>query len=326
MHRSRPRHILPCNCPPVADHTTNTPSIIKHNHRADSISAPSFPLLALPPEIRLNIYLGLLDRSSSPFNIHLRQSSIPTGKRIRAHDEREWWWEDECISLAPNLAEVEAPLPNDHSIFQPTARCSIKVHYSHLHEGGEDNWKPPRSLAQACTTTRDEIAMLVRDSNRKLELHADDIYLACWYGITHSFTSSLCLSHVTITKPFSNRHSFKISERWLTQLFLRFPCLTYLCLKDLHQHKDEERWGSRWQLDDLRVMQFILLNSNLDIVAIRSAAQEDRCGISPEDRDCFPNVEFVAHRVARQHLGDFPYTVDVEEELGKALVKKKRRL
>jgi hypothetical protein len=292
-----------------------------------SSSSSPFPFLALPPEIRRHIYLALLP-STTPISIHLGQVTIRTGRQVHCQDEREDWFEDEELIYQPTLAEVESTSPSEYPIFQSESPCSTTVQYPFLSQTEKQNWRTLRALAQACTTIRDEIALLLQntDSNR-VELHAEDIYQAEWYGITHTFTSSLFITHLAITKPFYSRLHFRYSQRWLTQLFLRFAHLTYLRLHHMHQHKEEEVWGSRWRMDDLKVMQFILLISKLDIVANRAADHHDKCWFDiPDKTTCRPVVEFVAERVARQYLGEFPLTVDVEEELGKALVKKKRRV
>jgi hypothetical protein len=174
------------------------------------------------------------------------------------------------------------------------------------------------SLAKTCCTTRDEIMPLFFSN---VKVHVSDLSIACWFGTAQPFSAAHVL-RLELTHPVPDNVDRSSRERWLTQLLARFPRLEYLGLAGIHAHKDKNRWGTAYKLDDLRMMKFILDNTTLEGVmtcyGTNRGCEDDRY----EDSGCMPQIAFVTQRSYGQMFqGDFQEVdfIDVEDELQRGL-------
>jgi hypothetical protein len=174
------------------------------------------------------------------------------------------------------------------------------------------------SLAKTCCTTRDEIMPLFFNL---VKLGVQDLSIACWYGTAHPFSASF-ITRLDLLDPIADNVNRGARERWLIQMLARFPNLEFLGLVGIHTHKDAHRWGTAYKLDDLRMMKFILDNTNLEGV---TAYPSDYRGCKDDryqDSDCMPQIAFVTSRsYGQMFAGDFERVdfIAVEHELQRGL-------
>jgi hypothetical protein len=269
--------------------------------------------MCLPTELRLKVYEHLLptDRSILFVEVGRRPGTPSTYNfRVRKSDGQPW----------PQLADVERVAEDPRSIFpgEGNSLFWIDNDWELLQTEEDTKLQPLVNLAKPCRTTQAEIMPLVC---KDFTLRVQDLSIACWYACARPFfTSSITTLYITVEMVERGY----LRERWLTQLFIRFPNLELLKIYGVHSHKRIAQYGTRYMKDDLLMMRFILNNTKLERVGtVFTTFDEDICeddgtrGIS-----CTPMIAFVTSVGFEKHFrhsndGVFA-DIDFETELTKS--------
>jgi hypothetical protein len=199
-----------------------------------------FDLMRLPSELRIEVYKKLLPRQWPGLWVRPRPKIASANVSLFVH-------------CRPPKGEERATLVR-------------------LNGHGRDNWHDIRVLNNNWNSLRHEITLVaplldLAKASRTTRTEIITLFqsLSC-YGVSRpSFVPSAIPDHSVIT-PF-NLHTY-LSQRFITQLFAHHPRIDYIQLSGVHTHKSPTYWGTRFELADLRLMKFILDNTQLERVVV----------------------------------------------------------
>ncbi|KPI45799.1 uncharacterized protein AB675_906 [Cyphellophora attinorum] len=284
----------------------------------------NFDLMRLPAELRLEVYKKLLPSPDGLGVSFSRSRHVSFASAAGPNRQYNGMWRSP-IRATPSLGQCEG-IGDDELSFPGHAQEHGIIAHDDVWLFCEDRFGPLLNFAKASHTTRDEVMPILNDN---IEIGVQDLSIACWYSaarpfFTHSITA------FEICAPLDMPQQLK--ERWLTQLFTRFPSLDILKLTGIHAHKAASIWGTRYKLDDLRMMKFVLDNSRLQRVGIISS-DGTNCAADQEGiyRICHPFIAF-ATEPFQCGAGVVFSEIDCEAELKKGMgsvvakgTKRKRR-
>lgn len=229
----------------------------------------SLTFLNLPAEVRLLIYRYF---ASSSF-IKIR------------HDPHLYRSADEDLFHLPRLSSFTAS----------RARITNPSHYQLIviAEGFSRGGRVMSllDLSKVCRQIRYEVLPIICS---KLLLRVPALRVACWFGLNHPNVAR-SVQKLIVDAPPDNAGN---RVRWMTQLLKFFPELTSLRMFNVPTSKDNHAWGTKWRIDDLRMIKVVTEKTTMQYVLFSRADGSLRfseMSIEPEN----PNQE----------------KVDVDEEL-----------
>ncbi|KPI45397.1 uncharacterized protein AB675_934 [Cyphellophora attinorum] len=291
-------------------------------------SSKPFRFLDLPSELRIQVYKQLEpDLMRWGMRIHVSRTERLSKYRIDSIllNQRNRDLLPHRRNLPPTLKDVEAAATDWTSLSKQklswldgrTGRETWMYYSTITQDDVFTGLQALIDLAYTCRTTRDEILQkLVR------YIQASDVGIAGWYGVTRPFLSAT-ITELKILKPLLVAENYR--QRWFAQIISQFPALEALFIK-VHTHKDSEIWGTEYALDDLRMMKYILNESQVE-VAVNSGGTCEASGM--KDGQCRPWVGlFTEKHFEQQAQNDaewFDSFIDIEGELKRALTLKRKR-
>jgi hypothetical protein len=221
----------------------------------------NFHLMRLPTELRLEVYKKLLPMSRGGIRIYLSlyRDYFASGTRVRYPDE-----------------------VSEHSTIVRDGATLLSVLGTLL------------NLAKASRTTHAEVMPVLCND---LRLCVNDPEDAGWFGSRLPFFASSITSIDLAERP---RYRYQSSQDSSPAYGLdHFTKLGVIRCAGVHTHKSALRWGTRYVLDDLRMMKFILDNSRLSQVGVITT-EDNVC--KRNYRDCSPTIAFVTEATFRKNF------------------------
>lgn len=135
-----------------------------------------------------------------------------------------------------------------------------------IHASVDDLWCPFNEfktlfcLAKVCQLIRSETMPMI---HQNLDVFGSTVQAACWYGVTSPFITAQVKSLMIANNPLPKPGKFL---PWIQQVIKHYPNLEELKILCVRPRKQVASWGTQWALEDLRVMQYILENSKLNVV------------------------------------------------------------
>ncbi|KPI45730.1 uncharacterized protein AB675_941 [Cyphellophora attinorum] len=258
----------------------------------------------LPPEIRLNVYQQLEPRFDRGIIILLRGPPRSSGELFR-------------YKRLARLAEVEAVA----AAFERSRREAF-IHQMQIDMG----WALPDAskriptaramfnLSRSCRLMRQEI--LRRPVNH---MDAADIDATCVFGVMRPFFAELVCDlriAMSLTMAGSER------ERWFRQLLSTFPGLSRVEI-NIRFRKDAETSSTKYRVNDLRMIKFILDNSNFDKALLVVSYSNKLWGRFPRESPIYLVTEEHCRQMPTLYR-HFP-CIAVEDELAAALSVSRKR-
>jgi hypothetical protein len=178
----------------------------------------------------------------------------------------------------------------------------------------------PFNLAKVSRLMRDDVLSFLLGG---LHLRFEHIGIACWYASVRPLLPSNLISLEIDTPIEDGKH---LRQRWLAKLCAHFPRLEYLKISGIHTHKSASLFGTRYKIDDLLLLKFVLDNSNLERVVM---VREEGNGCTQRrisGGGCTPDIAFVTKKgfqkrcqeTAEQSFSE----IFVEEEIAKSRASK----
>lgn len=270
-----------------------------NHHQSDA----HFDLLGLPVELQQEIYQYLLPSNTVKiFAMNKFGKGPPTIEELEGIQES-------TSNLGPalektSLRKLKLNLQSrpDTKLWESTPR--------------KEDWElmqTVNNLLEASEQVR-EVLLPLLYRQRLLGLRAINVNTACWYGLYEDlycpYISSLAV-HIEVREDPAH------FDRWLKQVVRLFPNLEQLRIAGVHTHKDRSIWGTRFKVNDLRAMTYLLSKTQMQYVYIMCP---NGCHGQRRGFRCHGTVVFTKDIAKEGRTG-----IDVNAELTKAYKGPKKR-